>query len=120
MVWGFIRSIIQNTVDMYNIIMDNKSIAGLCYLIFFAPKLLGKENDPLVSYHMKQGLGLLLAALIMQGAISIIGYWGGPQYMLAWAVRIILAFLVVTGWMNAMSGKSLPLPVIGKFSEKAL
>lgn len=99
--------------------MTNKNIAMLCYLVFFAPKFLGKGNDPLVNYHMKQGLGLLIAALTMQGIISIIGYWGGPQYMLAWTVRLILAYLVLTGWMNVMSGKQSPLPMIGKYSEKA-
>lgn len=100
--------------------MNNKTIAALSYLVFFASKFLGKENDPLVNYHMKQGLGLLIAALAMQGAISVIGYWGGPQYALALVVRVVLVFFVVTGWMNAMSGKQSPLPVIGTYSEKAL
>jgi len=72
-----------------------------------------------VNYHMKQGFGLLISALTMQGTISIIGYWGGPQYLLAWIVRLILAFLVVNGWMNASAGKQSPLPVIGRYSEKA-
>jgi len=95
--------------------MNNKTIGALSYLVFFAPKFFGKENDSFLAYHSRQGLSLLIAALTMQGAISIIGYWGGPQYMLAWVVRFILLYLVFVGASGAMKGEMKPLPYIGNF-----
>lgn len=98
--------------------MNNKTIAALSYLVFFAPKLFGKNNDSFLAYHSKQGLGLLVSALAMQGALSIIGYWGGPQYLLVWLVRFVLLYLVLVGAGNAMKGTTKPLPWIGECSAK--
>ena len=95
--------------------MNNKTIGALCYLVFFAPGIFGKNNDSFLSYHSRQGLILLVSALAMQGAISIIGYWGGPQYLLAWVVRAVLVYFAIIGASSAMKGETKPLPYLSDF-----
>lgn len=71
-----------------------------------------------MKYHQRQAVGLLLFALVLQGAISVIGYWGGPQYMLAWVVRIILIYLVLMGAKTALAGETKELPFIGNYCSR--
>jgi len=93
-------------------------LAAVTYIIFFAPNLVGKKDDAFVSYHQRQAIGLVLFALILQGVISIIGYWGGPQYTLAWIVRLILVYFVIIGGKTALAGETKELPFIGPYATR--
>lgn len=96
----------------------HSNLAAATYLVFFLPMLAGEKNDPFLKYHFKQAVGLLILALSLQGIISIIGYWGGPQRTLAWVVRVILIIEVVVGMTNALRGEMRLLPAIGKHAAK--
>ena len=93
-------------------------LAAVTYIIFFAPNLAGKKDDQFVKYHQRQAIGLVLFALILQGIISIIGYWGGPQYTLAWVVRLILLYFVIIGGKTALAGETKELPFIGPYATR--
>ncbi len=95
-------------------------LAALCYVVFFLPFLIGEKHDPFVKYHMKQGIGFLIAILAFQGAIKIIYEWGFYELTtpLAWILRVALILGVIIGAMNAFNDKTTPLPIIGKYAEK--
>lgn len=97
----------------------NTKLAMLTYLVFFAPQFTTAKNDEFVMYHQKQAIGLLLFAFVLQGIISILGYWGGPQSALVWPVRAILIYLLIMGMMAVQRGETKLLPWIGKYAERA-
>lgn len=99
-------------------IKDKRAItAALSYLVFFYPRFTEYKTDPNVHFHMKQGIGLLVFALTLQGIISVLGYWGMPQWRV-WPVRIVLLYLLYIGIKNALHYKNEFLPWIGKYSNK--
>jgi uncharacterized membrane protein len=113
----------------------NKVMAVLSYIIFFIPLLAGAhKTSPFVKYHANQGTVLFLLALawgIVNGILTAIlgailinpanwyrtGSWGayGLITTILGLIWIIPAVLCILGIVNAATGKTKPLPVIGKF-----
>jgi len=90
------------------------------YLIFFAPMLGRAKHETFVRYHVRQGAGLLVGALVLQGALSIVTFWvPSLSAPLVFIVRILLLILLIMGVGNAANGRMKPLPVIGNYAEKA-
>lgn len=90
-------------------------IAILSYIgILFIIPLLATKDDEFVKFHVKQGITLFIAEIItfFIGIIPILGWIIGLVGWITWLV------LSIIGIMNVMSGKQVPLPVIGKFAEK--
>ncbi len=114
----------SKTIKKFMARHKNSTLASFTYLIFFLPLLTGEKNDSFVKYHMKQAIGLVLTALVLQGAISFLGYWsyrlggGSLQSTLVWPVRIFLIVEVVVGFMNAQRGEEKLLPWIGKHAAR--
>lgn len=97
---------------------DRKTLIGICtYLFFFLPRMTEYKADRELQYHMRQAIGLLVFALMLQGIISILGYWGMPSWRV-WPVRIILVYLFYTGALNVLGSQLKPLPWIGKYAER--
>ncbi len=93
-------------------------VAAFSYLIFFLPRLTEYKGDEDMRFHMKQGLGLLIAALSLQGTISVLGFWGMPSWRV-WPVRLILFYWLFVGIRSALAGKKDLLPWIGKYADRA-
>ncbi|MDD2585792.1 MAG: hypothetical protein PHO25_04060 [Syntrophomonadaceae bacterium] len=92
-------------------IEQNKTMAGLAYIIFFLP-LLACPDSKFGRYHANQGLLLLLlgfAGSIVLSMIPIIGWILLPIFALGMLVLAIL------GLVNGFGGKVKELPLIGKF-----
>jgi len=94
---------------------ENKAMAAIAYLgILCLVPLLAKKDSPFAQYHAKQGLVLFLTEVIL-GFVYAIPFAG-------WAVGsigyIFTLVLFIMGLMNALGGKTKPLPVIGEFAEK--
>jgi len=89
----------------------NIGMAVLCYLgiLVLIPFLTDAKNDPFVKFHIKQGLVLLIADVIV-GVVSWIPVVG-------WLAGILIFVLWIIGIINAASGKETPLPIIGKMGE---
>lgn len=96
----------------------NRTLAILTYFVFFAPQFTNRKADAFVRYHQAQALGLLLFAFVLQGIISIIGYWGGPQGALKWPVRAVLIYLLIKGIITAYNDETKELPWIGKYATR--
>ena len=106
---------------------DKKNIgmAIVAYLIFFLPLLTEAKKDPFVKYHVRQGLGLLIAFFALRFLtlflIAPLFYTFGFLFMFVLsATNLFLVVLLVLGMMNAAKGEEKPLPLIGEWSNKLL
>ena len=95
-------------------IEENKAIAAIGYIsILCLVPLLMKKDSPYAQFHGKQGMVLFIASIILMVAnvVPILG-------QLIWVVgSIIIIILMVIGIMNAVSGKTEELPVIGTYAK---
>lgn len=92
----------------------NTGMAVIAYIIFFLPLLTEAKKDPFVKYHVKQGLALFLAGIVMR----IIAYIPVIGWVLVWPFNILLFVLFIIGIRHALNNEQKPLPVIGKLGEK--
>lgn len=97
----------------------NTTLAAIAYLLFFVPLLGNEKDDPFIQFHVQQGLGLLLFALIVQGAVSfLLGLGMGPKHFLVWPAGIFLLFELFQGMVHAYRGEWEPLPFLGKYAAR--
>ena len=93
----------------------NIGMAIVAYIIFFIPLLTDSKNDPFVKFHVKQGLTLFLASIIIWMVVQIIPVIGplfiGPLLNIAEIVLLII------GIINAANGVEKKLPLIGQFAD---
>jgi len=95
---------------------QNKLMAIIAYILFFIPLLTGDhQKSPFVKFHANQGTVLFLVSVGAQVASSIlmvvvIGCILSPLFGIASLI------LCVLGIINAANGKTVPLPVIGKWT----
>jgi uncharacterized membrane protein len=113
---------------------DNKLMAVLSYIIFFIPLLAGEhKKSPFVKFHVNQGTVLFVTMIawgIVYGILSAIitallfnplswsgagvGIYGIVTTILS-LVWLIPSILSIMGIVGAVTGKTKPLPLIGKF-----
>ncbi|MCH1624353.1 hypothetical protein [Fredinandcohnia quinoae] len=94
-------------------IEDNKAMGIIAYLLFFIPLLAARESK-FAMYHANQGLTLFLLALgvnIVGNIIPLIGW-----FIILPIGNLLVLVLIILGIVNAASGKSAPLPLIGKYT----
>lgn len=93
--------------------VKNVGMAVVAYIIFFIPLLTDAKNDPFVRYHVRQGFVLFLCGVgnMILSSIPVIG-------MLSIVVGIVLLVLFIMGIMNAVGGKEVELPIVGKYAHQ--
>ncbi len=98
------------------------AIAILAYLglLIIIPFLTDAKNDPFVKFHIKQGLVLIIAEVILwiisSMLMSSMYFFGGWMiYNIIWLFIVIMA---VIGIINVLSGKQKALPLIGHFASR--
>ena len=102
----------EQTTPESNDDSTGKIVAILGYIfpiIFFLPLVMDKKGDAFAMHHANQHLNLLISwiALNIIAIIPILGW-------IAWFVgAIALLVFTIMGIINAASGKSKELPVIG-------
>ncbi|NLB52173.1 MAG: hypothetical protein GX808_04455 [Syntrophomonadaceae bacterium] len=92
-------------------IEQNKTMAGLAYILFFLP-LLTCPDSQFGRFHANQGLLLLIlgfAGSFILGIIPIIGWLLLPIF----AIGVFV--LAIMGLINGFGGKVKELPLIGKY-----
>lgn len=91
-----------------NVSKEEKNVAALSYLfILFLVPLLTKKDSKFAQFHAKQGL-----------ILTICWFIASFTFILVPLAYLFCLVLMVIGFMNVMSGKMDPLPVIGKLAEK--
>ncbi|GEJ45959.1 MULTISPECIES: DUF4870 domain-containing protein [unclassified Chryseobacterium] len=73
-------------------------------------------KSDLVTYHLKQGLGLFIISVLFNLGLWIILFLAPMLYFINY-IGIVLFILFVIGVINAASEAKKPLPLIGKFFE---
>jgi|SRR5690606_4417238 len=100
--------------------MNSKTQSILSYLgiLWLAAYFGGKEKrDSLSTYHLKQGLGLLVFVILVNIALNIVIMIVPALGVPLSFVSIIFLILIVFGIINAANEVQKPLPVIGKWFE---
>lgn len=92
---------------------NNKTMAGLAYLIFFLPLLVCPQSK-YAKFHANQALLLFIVSVAGSIVLNVI-----PIYMFYWLVfpvfSLAIFVLAVVGLVNGFSGKANRLPIIGKY-----
>ncbi|MDV2581501.1 DUF4870 domain-containing protein [Alkalibacillus haloalkaliphilus] len=91
----------------------NKGLGIVAYIIFFIPLLVAKESK-FATYHANQGLLLLLTAIIINTAGTLIPIIGWLLILPFGNLFVFILWLI--GILNAAKGEKAPLPVIGKYA----
>jgi uncharacterized membrane protein len=71
------------------------------------------HEDPVVKFHIKQGLSLL----VVWAATWVISWMIWIFAPVAFILQIAFFFLMVIGVMNAVNGKEKELPLVGRLSH---
>ncbi len=89
-------------------------LAVFLSIIGFIIVILLKKNSRYVTYYAKQSLVLFIAwvAACVVSLVPLLGLIISPILVL------VVLVLWVIGWVNALSGKMKPVPVIGKYADK--
>ncbi len=91
------------------------AIALLSYLgLLVLVPLLAAKGDEFAQFHAKQGLTLLITAVIAMfvGVVPIIGWILAPFITLACLI------LAIVGIVNVLGKKKKELPIIGKYAKQ--
>lgn len=89
-------------------------LAVFLSIIGFILVLLLKRKNKYAMYYAKQSLVLFIASIIVN-AVLIVPILGWIVYPI---LSIIVFILWIIGWVNALSGKMKPVPIIGKYADK--
>jgi uncharacterized membrane protein len=100
---------------------NTKLCAFLAYLLigiiwYFADEKM-KKND-FVKFHVKQGLVLLITAVILSFVYSILAFIIVVGWFIIAVLQLCVLILFIIGIINALSGKENKLPIIGGFADK--
>src|SRR6056297_495051 len=95
----------------------NTGMAIVAYIIFFIPLLTDAKNDKFVKYHVRQGLIIFIAWIVLS-ILGMIIYIPFISWFIMMILRLVVLILMIMGIMNAAQGRKKPLPLIGKMGEK--
>lgn len=96
-------------------VAENKGMAAVGYLgILFLIPLLAKKDSPYAQFHAKQGM-VLFICWIIASFVWVIPFLG---WVIGAIANLGLFILFIMGLINALSGKTTPLPIIGGYAEK--
>lgn len=103
-------------------IKQNKTMAGLAYILFFLPLIVCKDSR-FGRFHANQGLLLLILSVGGYVAISIITTilatitWRlfGFISLLYSIYGLFILAIAIYGLVNGLNGKAKELPIIGKY-----
>ena len=100
--------------------MSSKTQSILAYLgiLWLIAYFGGKEKrDALSTYHLRQGLGLLLAAILINVCLSVVIMLFPALSTPLSLVSVVFLILMIFGIINAANEVRKPLPLIGKLFE---
>lgn len=113
---------------------QSRAVAVLAYLLSLMGCLVVCvfwRRDSLARYHVAQSLGLTIIAVITPVVWAVVAWtvsWVpflGPVvavtvFSFVIAVYLLLGFAWIAGMVNALKGKTQPLPIIGTWAERML
>lgn len=103
--------------------MNQKTLAILSYVTIIGwiiAYVKGKELQPksdLVTYHLKQGLGIFILSIVVNIALTVI-VLVIPALAILGYVGYVMFVLWIFGIINAANEEKKPIPVVGTLFEK--
>jgi len=101
--------------------MDNKTLSIISYITIIGwliAYFVGKDKaDSLLKYHLRQSLGLMIVAFIVNIIVTSIALTIPSLGFLSY-VSYVFIVLWVFGLINAVNGVEKPIPLIGTLFEK--
>ena len=92
------------------------SYVGILWLVaYFGGK--SQRND-FSSYHLKQGLGLLLFSFLFGVIVNIVGFFFASLAGILAYAGILFFIVMVIGIINAANDVKKPLPLVGELFDK--
>ena len=96
---------------------QGKTVALISYVWLFgviiAFYMNNDKKNTFASFHIRQSLGLWLTFMIF-GYIA--GYFN--SWMITTSFLVFFGLLFLFGIVNAISGKAIPVPIVGNFYQK--
>jgi uncharacterized membrane protein len=101
------------------VVDEGKPLAWLSYLgIFLLIPLLAQKDNEYSKFHVKQGIVFLICCIIFSVAGFILLWIPILGMIIFSGIQLALLILFIMGLINSLTGKTDPLPVIGKYAEK--
>ena len=96
-------------------VKETNAIALFSYLgiLLVIPLLVAKE-DPFVKFHVKQGLVLLIAGLI----VSVFAWVPIARWHFGIVAAPVLLVFAIMGIVNVLQGREKELPLIGQYGDR--
>ncbi|MBU1029339.1 hypothetical protein KKE28_03995 [Patescibacteria group bacterium] len=103
----------QTKKNPVEILLDEKRVlASLSYLgvLFLVPLLFANKKDSFISFHLRQGIVLFVADVIVSfiAWIPIVG----------WLFAMLMIVLSLAAFVQTLLGKKWQLPIIGSYAKK--
>lgn len=90
-------------------IKENRTIAGLAYIMFFLP-LVATPDSKYGRFHANQGLLLLILSIVGNWVLRFIPFIGR---MLSFFLSIFILVFIIKGVINGLNGRTDEIPLIG-------
>lgn len=104
---------------MNNIVEEGKSTAITSYIlivgVLIAMSMNSETKNPFASFHIRQSAGLSITFISLG---LIISNFDVPQASIA--LWIFMSVLWTYGFFTAIQGRTIPVPLLGKFFQKLL
>lgn len=103
---------------MKNIVEEGKTAAITSYILIvgalIAMSMNGETKNPFASFHIRQALGLSIMFIAIGSIISIF-----ENPMITYPFWIFMMVLWSYSFITAIKGEMTPMPLLGKFFQKA-
>ncbi len=98
--------------------MEGKSTAILSYITFVGTFIAismnsGDQKKQFASFHIRQALGIYTLAMASGFVVRQVSHWG-----IALAYWSFFSILLTFGFVTAIMGKTILIPVVGKLFQK--
>ena len=87
-------------------------------IIGFLIAILLKRKDKYVMYYAKQSLIIFIVAVIAGAILSLITGIPIIGEIISFATNILILIAWFMSWINALSGKMKPIPIISEWANK--
>lgn len=93
---------------------QNIAMAVLAYIgPLVVVSYLTAKDDSFVKFHIKQGLVLFTAEVVLSFTKSM--FWSFGMFWVL--INFAISVLVIIGIINAIQGKEIELPIVGEFAK---
>jgi uncharacterized membrane protein len=103
-------------------VTEDRTVAILTYItiigFIIAIVLHSSKKTALGTFHLRQGLGLIITAIVLSIGGAILAFIPFVGWLIAFAGWILIVAMWLMGLIAAASGQQKPTPVLGEYYQK--